>query len=127
VQHLCRPGDWPLGCNKYQPDHRTRWKDRGWHKQAAGQRNALQLPCNPVAVLAAKDNGNSFRELQPLRTPSWLGLEDLCHLYSVCSGFPSNEEITEGLVLFPLTPRHQADSSVEATAGLALPDRPGSH
>jgi hypothetical protein len=21
VEHLCRPGHWPLGRNKYQPDH----------------------------------------------------------------------------------------------------------
>jgi hypothetical protein len=115
-QHLCRPGHWPLGRNKYQPDHCTWWKQRGRYNQAAGQGNALQLPGNPVAVLAAKDNGDRFRQLQPLRTPCGLGLDDVSHWHPVCSGFPSTYEITEGLVLFPLTPQRQAHSPVEATA-----------
>jgi hypothetical protein len=77
VQHLCRTGHWPLGRNKYQPDHRTWRKERGWYDQAAGQGNALQLPRNPVAVLVAKDDGDRIGQLQPLRAPFWLGLDVL--------------------------------------------------
>lgn len=70
----------------------------------------MQLPRNPLAVLAAKNNGDRLCEPQPLRTPWGLGLDGLNHSHLLCSGFPSNWEITEGLVLFPVTAQHQADS-----------------
>lgn len=101
VQHLGRPSYWPLRGDEYQPDYASRWKERGRNNQTAGQGNALQLPRHPLAVLAAKDNRDSTSQPQPLRTPSWRGLDDLSHSYPVCPVLPNNYEITEGLVLFP--------------------------
>jgi hypothetical protein len=78
-QHLSRPGHWPLGRNEYQPDHGTGRKQRGRYDQASGDGDALQLAGNPLAILAAKDNGDRIRELQPLRTRRGLGLDDQSH------------------------------------------------
>lgn len=99
-QHLRRPGHRPLGRNKYQTDHCTGWKERGWRHSAAGHGNALQLPGNSLAVLAAKDDGDGIRQLQPLRTPSWFGLNGLSHSYSVCSGFPKDRRSRRGWYCF---------------------------
>jgi hypothetical protein len=110
IQHLRRSGDGSLGCNKYQPDHRTWREECGRYNEAASHGNNLQLPRNPLAVQAAKHNGNSTRKPQALRTPFLLGLEGLAHSHPLCFSFPKNEEITEGLVLFPRAPQHQADS-----------------
>jgi len=87
VQHLGRRGDWPLGRNKYQSHHRTCRKQRGRYNQAAGHGNALQLPRNSLAVLAAKDNGDRTREPKPLSAPSWLVLDHLIHWYQCALGF----------------------------------------
>ena len=41
-----------------------------------------------MSILAAKDDRDRIRQLQPLRTRSCLGLGDLNHWHPVCSAFP---------------------------------------